>query len=890
MILSIAILAIALTGTAQARNAPPDAYSPGPASASLERVVAASGGRAADAEQVRYAYLRKLDSHLQELATADLRGRDLGAAADREGLTVTGGEDVVVDVYVDGNVEAAAEGLRDLGMRVTAVSQREPQRMVEGRLPAGALTDAAGLDRTRAVIAVLGQGVDIGSVTSEGDAAHRGPQARSLGADGTGVKVGVISDSINQVGTKIAGSQSSGDLPGPASSPPGSVTVLKDGAAGSSDEGRAMAEIIFDTAIGVRQMFFASGTLSGAADKADSINQLVAQGVKVIADDIFYIDEPFFQDGVISQAANAAQAANVTYLASAGNRARQSWEGTYTPTTDPRGVSASANDFDTGAPADAVQTVGTFTNRNLTLSLQWDEPWTQATTNLAIDVYTITAGVPTFIGAVDTDNIATGLPKEIFGLNIGATPTTVGIGIRRVAGARNPFMKYIVAGTQTFTIAEYPTNSDTINPDASSAAGALSIAAVAARDPGNDTPEGFSSRGPKTRLFDKNGVRLTSPEVRQKPDVAGADVVSTTVPGFMPFGGTSAATPSIAGIVALLYSANPTLTQSEVAAILRDVSHTLECTEDAMVRPDFDCGFGFELADGGVSQALGPVVTAVVSPPTPNGANGFYTSDVAVSFTVAANGSPVSQTTGCAPTTVNADGTVTLTCAATNARATRTVPVTIKRDATPPSIPVIAGIAAQEYTAATLPPQSAITCTANDPTSAVTSCTISGYDASPGAHTLTATATNGAGLTRTSTLTYSVSGGATPSPTPAVTPAPTPTVASTPTPTPTPRPAISRLKRFRTQLRARVVRSGLLVRLTANPLRTKLKIRVKLGKRTVAAKTKAVGNGAVRVRVKLSAAGRRRLRTGGGRLKVTVTGSALGFRTTTLSRSVKLKR
>ena len=156
---------------------------------------------------------------------------------------------------------------------------------------------------------------------SQGDAAHHGPQARALGAPGAGVKVGVISDSINTVGAGVAGSQASGDLPA-------NVTVLLDDPpAGTIDEGRAMAEIIYDEAPGVTEMFFSTGTVS-APGKAASINNLVAAGVKVIADDIFYIDEPMFQDGVVAQAVDAAKAAGVNYFASAGNRARQSWEGT----------------------------------------------------------------------------------------------------------------------------------------------------------------------------------------------------------------------------------------------------------------------------------------------------------------------------------------------------------------------------------------------------------------------------------------------------------------------------------------------------------------------------------------------------------------------------------
>jgi len=41
-------------------------------------------------------------------------------------------------------------------------------------------------------------GTDVGAVTSAGDAAHNGPAARALGVNGAGVKVGVMSDSINR--------------------------------------------------------------------------------------------------------------------------------------------------------------------------------------------------------------------------------------------------------------------------------------------------------------------------------------------------------------------------------------------------------------------------------------------------------------------------------------------------------------------------------------------------------------------------------------------------------------------------------------------------------------------------------------------------------------------
>ena len=638
-------------------------------------------------------------------------------------------------------------------MVVHAATATEPGGVVEGYLPATALADAARLTSTRAVLATFGD-VNTGGTLSQGDAAHLGPQARALGTTGAGVPVGVISDSINRIGGGIAASQATGDLPGPASSPAGQVQALSQAATGN-DEGRAMAEIIFDTAPGVRSMFFSRGN-GGAATKATSIDNLVAQGVKVIADDTFISTEPYFQDGLVAQAVDRAQAAGVAYLVSAGNRARQSWEGTYAPTSDPRAVSPSANDFAPGAATDAIQTLGTFSNRTLYLDLQWDEGWGRAETDLALDFFTISGGVPTYAFSVDGNNVATGIPQEHAPINVTGT-VTVGVAIRRVSGTRNPFMKYIVGGAQTFSIAEYPSDSNAIDPDASSARGAVTVAASPFGTP--NVPEAFSSGGPAiTRLFDVSGNRLAQPDVRPKPDVSGADGVATSVPGFSPFFGTSAAAPSVAGIAVLLRSANPAMPLSELRAILTDPANAIDCTTSPG-QPDRECGFGFTLADRAVTQALDatpPVVTATTVPAAPDGANGWFRGPVSVSWSTTDPGSPVVDAAGCGPSSLTGDGTSALTCAATSAGGRNSQSITVKRDGTPPTAPAISGIASGTFSRATLPALDKVSCSASDPTSGVDRCAVTGYAASDGAHTITATATNGAGQTSTTTLPYVV--------------------------------------------------------------------------------------------------------------------------------------
>jgi hypothetical protein len=90
-----------------------------------------------------------------------------------------------------------------------------------------------------------------------------------------------------------------------------------------------------------------------------------------------------------------------------------------------------------------------------------------------------------------------------------------------------------------------------------------------------------------------------------------------------------------------------------------------------------DCG---EPAD-----STPPVITPNVSGTL--GDNGYYTSNVNVSWTVTDAESAVSNTTGCDAQTVSADTNgVTFTCSATSAGGTSSQSVTVKRDATPPVI------------------------------------------------------------------------------------------------------------------------------------------------------------------------------------------------------------
>lgn len=144
------------------------------------------------------------------------------------------------------------------------------------------------------------------------------------------------------------------------------------------------------------------------------------------------------------------------------------------------------------------------------------------------------------------------------------------------------------------------------------------------------------------------------------------------------------------------------------------------------------------------SDTTPPVITQNVSGTL--GDNGWYVSDVDVSWTVTDAESTVTSTSGCGLTTIDYDTAgVTLTCSATSAGGTSSQSVTIKRDATNPNVSLVGGPAnGGSYYFGFVP--AAPTCSASDATSGLDGvCSVSGYETIVGNHTVTASASDFAG-------------------------------------------------------------------------------------------------------------------------------------------------
>lgn len=472
------------------------------------------------------------------------------------------------------------------------------------------------LDSVLQITAASRPYVKTGSVDSEGDAATRADLARSdFGVDGTGVTVGIISDSFNSQ-NGYAVNVASGDLPS-------DVDIIQDATA-QSDEGRAMAQIVYDLAPGADLQFFSAFNSPGVADQtiATAIYGLADAGSDIIVDDVGLLSQPFFQDGFAAQAVTEVVTDGVAYFSAAGNSGDDSYASAFNPgITATFGSGGTLHDFGTGQ---YYQQVTIYAGGVFRLSFQWDQPYGQiapASGGSAsdYDIYLLSSNDSSGIILAQATANNIGLdPVEILGVS---NPTGVDIvayiAITKYLGVDADYMQYVVvSGGQ---IDEFQTNSPTIygQPNSAQAAAVAAIywedtPAFGTTPPG--PPEPFTSVGGIPILFADDGTRLTSPVIRNPPSFAAPDGVSTTMSAFNPFFGTSAAAPHAAAVAALMINANETLRGSPVTIYSIMQSTAIDI---APAGRDNITGFGLIDAYAAVAATQGatPATTAGVALP-----------------------------------------------------------------------------------------------------------------------------------------------------------------------------------------------------------------------------------------------------------------------------------
>ena len=476
--------------------------------------------------------------------------------------------------------------------------------------------------------AMRGQGwmTSVGSQASQGDSKHNASSARAMfGVNGTGVKIGVLSDGV----TSLATSQGLGDLP--------NTVVVLPGQAGTGDEGTAMLEIIHDLAPGA-ELYFATAFTS-IASFAQNIRNLRAAGCDIIVDDVGYFVETPFQDGqtvssqtnggIVIQAVKDVTASGALYFSSAANSGNKNdgqsgtWEGNFLDGgagTGPLAAAGQLHDF--GGQ--------TFNVLNITtsnpISLFWADPLGASANDY--DIFRLNSTGTAVVGASTGFQNGTQDPFEIM---TGGGSANQRIVIAKFAGAA----RFLHLNTNRNRLS-ISTAGETHGHAATSAPNSFGVAATSAQinglNPYNSTHvvETFSSDGPRRIFFQANGTPITpgnftatGGQVLQKPDITAADGVSVTgVGGFpSPFYGTSASAPHAAAIAALVKSRFPARTASQIKAALLASAIDIEAPGI-----DRDSGYGIIMADVAVGLS------------EPTSGNDAYTTPYQTPLSIAAPG------------------------------------------------------------------------------------------------------------------------------------------------------------------------------------------------------------------------------------------------------------
>jgi hypothetical protein len=642
-------------------------------SRSAAQLQSASGRKldAALADLTRHASMARPGSTLLELQSMNPAARFMQPSGS--------GPLVLIDAVTRGDPQQLKAALVSLGLRHPSVYSND----VSGWLPLSNIDAAAARAEVVSMRASMSH-TRVGAVTSQGDFAQGSATSRTTwpGLDGSGLTVGVLSDSFNcyavyqKPGSGVPESGGSGYAPNGFTANaqtdtstgdlPASVNVLEeagqdDPANGGTcmdygapqlppyaDEGRAMLQIVHDVAPGASLAFHTAS--EGEADFANGITALAAAGAKVIADDVGYFDEPFYQDGLIAQAIDTVAAQGVVYFSAAGNNGRLSYENPAPPngTTKPSFATKATSGPNAGELLLNFDSTGATNTTSLSVTIpplvpgqflgivvEWDQPYVTGSpaspgTTSSIDLCVsgasgflvfdlegaaVTCTGPNATGASGGDPVQVliiGNPANASG-NTVQTTVQFQIGLANSTPAPGRIKLVVEDDGGGSKINQFGSNSPTLqgHPGATGAAavGAAFFASTIACGTSPAQLEPFSSAGGDPILFDTSGTRITA-SVRQKPEFVGPDGVNNTFLGypladygvsdnspvpecandtsFPNFFGTSAATPHAAAAAALMLQANPAVTGAQIVQALENSAQAI-----ALAPPDYNSGYGF---------------------------------------------------------------------------------------------------------------------------------------------------------------------------------------------------------------------------------------------------------------------------------------------------------
>ena len=542
-----------------------------------------------------------LDSNLNRLveeaetAAQQEPGQQPSNASNAGSASAPSGEPVLVTFYIElEQVAAVRQFLEDNDVFVRNVGED----YIEAHVPPALLGAASELPGVRRVDTVIPpQPQSLGDVVSQGVALHQADAWHKKGYRGQGVKVGVI-DTGYQGFSQMQG----GELPGsvearcyfPGARPPSSRLTDCEAAeckTGVCNHGTAVSETLVDVAPEV-ELYIANPMSRG--DLRDAADWMAEQGVQVINMSLGWsFDGP--GNGTSPDAdsplntIDAAVSSGITWVNAAGNSATTTWYGRF---SDPDG-----NGFHNFAPPNVASNwfrlqSSSYDVPDLRAFLRWDDEWGGADCDLDLSLARLNQdGYRTVVADTKIQSGKSGdnpfawvsfeldsvLEEGIYALfitkeNCANLPAWIQLTAWDISRLRHSSPGHHIA-----------------NPAESDNAGMLAVAATHWWD--TEYIAAYSSRGPTI-------------DGRTKPDITGvacawSATLAPSRPGSScPFGGTSQASPHVAGMAALVKQRFPDYTPAQVVDYLQQ-----NATERGVSGEDNVWGHGFAILP---TEALTP--------------------------------------------------------------------------------------------------------------------------------------------------------------------------------------------------------------------------------------------------------------------------------------------